>query len=143
MAIEPLPHHESYQQSQLPQLPQQQSPQDAFLGVTGKMKNWVNLGIAGIVCGLLSWLIMHELPAARREFNDIQEAQQIRHTENINAERKAHREDAAASRAHGNTAVKEITAAIYEQTRAITDHQRELIGLQKKAMQVGPLPKEN
>jgi hypothetical protein len=134
-----MPEHEqAHQQAQ----PQQQSAQDAFLGVSGKWKLWTNLGIAGVVCGLLSWLIMHELPSARKEFNDIQENQQVRHQQDIAAERKAAREDAAASRAHGDRAVKDITTAIMEQTRAITEHQRELIGLQKKALMVGPPPKD-
>lgn len=112
--------------------------QEAFLGVTGKWRNWAGFGIAGFVCGLLSWITMHELPATRQEFNKLQQEQQIRHQQDIQAERKAAREDQAASRAHGDKAVGEITAAIREQTKAITEQQRELIGLHKRQMMVGP-----
>lgn len=101
------------------------SPQEAFLGIGGKFRYWANLGIAGVMCGLIIYLVMVAMPSERDAY---------RH--DINSEREAGRSEAEKSRAHGSEMGKEIGGAIREQTKETTGNQRELILQQKQLIEL-------
>ena len=104
---------------------------DKFLGLAGIWKQWANLGVVGVVCGIVIYLITVAVPKAQQSFHD-----------ELRLEREAARTEQQKSREHGEMAIKEISTAIRYQTTVLDDNQRavrknqeKLIELQEKLLQ--------
>ena len=117
-----------------------------FLGVTGWIRSWANLGIAGVLCGLFAYLLMIEVPSIQSRFHETLKDERDVAREVVNTERKVSREEShkerevyrgelSKSREHGDFAAKTISQQISEQTKILDENQKRIIEEHKKGQE--------
>lgn len=104
-------------------MPPRPTPQEAFTGVTGSLREWSGLGLMGVVAGLLCFLVTYSLPALQKSHliaieKTLDKSQEAVAAANVTArqeiakEREDSRADLSKSREHGDKAVEKIAASI-------------------------------
>lgn len=87
------------------------NPEVRFAGLTGSARTWANLGVIGIISGLLTWMVMYANPANEKSHRDVVEKLLTNSAAEIKSERDAARSEAEKSRTHGTAAAEKLADA--------------------------------
>ena len=93
-----------------------------FLGLDGIWKQWANFGIAGVIAGLMSYVVMFTIPDLQRShLETINNISKEARTE-IQTERAAARSDMDKSRQHGDLSATKIAESLDSLREVMSEH---------------------
>lgn len=108
---------------------------DQFHGLTGKFKQYMSMGVIGVLALMTMYLVMWQSPAMHKSYLEVITKTQTTAAAEIKVERDASRAESEKSRQHGGNVGKELADGLKENAKMIQSLNETFIRVQERTQE--------